>query len=144
MDLSDFSYVIAAIGGWLLAQLVKIVLSLGQDGISWQDLFTSGGMPSSHVALVTTTMMVIGLDQGFSSAIFGVMATLWGIVVYDAMGVRQATGENTKIIQRIMKQLKLGDQKRAYFLAIGHTPYQVLGGFVVGIVWGAAAYWLLF
>ena len=58
--------------------------------------------------------------------------------------VRQATGENTKIIQRIMKQLKLGDQKRAYFLAMGHTPYQVLGGFVVGIFWGGLTYWLLF
>ena len=144
MELSDFAYVLAAVGGWLLAQLVKIVLSLGQDGLSWRDLLTSGGMPSSHVVLVTTMMVVIGFDQGFNSALFGVVATLWGIVVYDAMGVRQATGENTKIIQRIMKQLKLGDQKRAYFLAIGHTPHQVLGGFIVGLLWGSFAYWLLF
>ena len=144
MAWSDFSYIIAAVGGWLSAQLVKVVLSLGQDGLSWRDFFTSGGMPSSHVALVTTMMVLIGLTQGFSSALFGVAVTLWGIVVYDAMGVRQATGENTKIIQRIMKQLKLGDQKRAYFLAMGHTPYQVLGGFVVGILWGGLTYWLLF
>ena len=62
MQWSDFSYVIAATGGWLLAQLVKVILSLGQDGLSWRDVFTSGGMPSSHVALVTTMMVVIGLD----------------------------------------------------------------------------------
>ena len=144
MELSNLVYLVAVLGAWLIAQLLKIGMSLGRDGVSWQDFLTSGGMPSSHVALVTSMLVIIGLGQGFDSAYFGIMLTLWGVVVYDSMGVRRATGENTRILEEISQLLKLGDQKRAYFLALGHTPYQVLGGFIVGLGWGLVAYWLLF
>ena len=143
MELSDFIYISAAVGAWLTAQAIKIILSLKQDGVSWQDLITSGGMPSSHVSLVTSVALVIALSEGIASPIFGVILTVWGVVVYDSMGVRRATGENTQMISQISDKLKLGDQKTAFYLALGHSPYQVLGGFIVGLLWGLLIYNLL-
>ncbi|MYB40129.1 divergent PAP2 family protein [Candidatus Saccharibacteria bacterium] len=141
--LNDFLYVITAAGAWLAAQAVKIAISLRQDGLSWQDLVTSGGMPSAHVALVTSMAVVIAMSEGPASPVFGVALTLWGVVVYDAVGVRRATGENTQIIRRIADKLKLGDQRTALHLALGHSPYQVFAGAVLGLGWGWLIYWLL-
>lgn len=138
----DLLYVATAGSSWVVAQIIKTAISLKQDGLSWHDLLTSGGMPSSHTTLVTSVTLVIGLNQGFDSAIFGLALTVWGVVIYDSLGVRRATGENSRILQNISQQLKLGDHKSALFMALGHTPYQVFGGLVLGVIWGFVANWL--
>ena len=144
MELSSLLYPITAFGAWLIAQGMKVVISLKHDeNLSWQDLIASGGMPSSHVALVTAVALVITLNEGWDSAIFGVILTLWGIVVYDSIGVRRATGENTKMISRMLAKLKIGDQQTALHLALGHTPFQAFAGFLVGLSWGFLVQWLL-
>ena len=143
MDISSYIYIITAIGGWLTAQGLKILLSAKQEGVNWLDLITSGGMPSSHTSLVTSLTLVIGLMEGLTSVSFGLSLMVWGIVVYDSMGVRRATGENTRILQKITDHLKLGDQKQAYYLALGHSPLQVLGGVINGIIWGSLIFWIL-
>ena len=146
MDLGNYIYIIGASGSWFIAQGLKIVISLKhryQGSISWQSLLTSGGMPSSHVSLVTTMVVLIGLGEGFDSALFGLTLAVWGVVIYDSMGVRRVTGENTQILRQITKQLKIGVSQKALFLALGHTPYQVLGGFIIGIIWSIFIYWLL-
>ena len=136
-------FIITAAGSWLAAQAVKIAISLRQDGLTWQDLVTSGGMPSAHVALVTSMAVAIAMAEGLASPLFGVMLTLWGVVVYDAVGVRRATGENTQIIRQVADKLKLGDQRTALHLAMGHSPYQVFAGAILGLGWGWLIYWLL-
>ena len=143
VEIGDFVYVITAAGAWLSAQIIKILISLKQNGVSWQDLVTSGGMPSSHVALVTSVALIIAFNEGPSSAVFGVVLALWGVVVYDSMGVRRATGENTQMLRRIADKLKLGDQKTALYMALGHTPYQVAGGLILGVCWGLLIHWLI-
>ena len=142
MEANNLIYIVTACGSWLITQIIKIFISLRQDGITWQDLFASGGMPSSHVALVTSVAVGVAMNEGLSSAIFGVILTLWGVVVYDSIGVRRATGENTKMIRQITDKLKLGDQQTALFLALGHTPYQAFVGFILGLAWGFAVHWL--
>ena len=141
--MSDWLYIVTGGGSWIIAQIFKIITSLRQDGLQWRDLFTSGGMPSSHTALISSMTLVIGLNQGFDSAIFGLAATVWGIVVYDSVGVRRATGENSRILQDISAKLKLGDQRAALYLALGHTPYQVVAGVALGLAWGFFTNWLL-
>ena len=137
MELSSFVYPITALGGWLIAQGMKILIFSKQNHALLQDLIASGGMPSSHVALVTAVAWVIGWREGFDSAIFGVILTLWGVVVYDSIGVRRATGENTKMIARMLAKLKIGEQRTALHLALGHTPFQAFAGFLVGLGWGS-------
>ena len=145
MEWGGFLYPATAAGAWLLAQAIKIIVSSSSKlpRISWQDLVTSGGMPSSHVALVTSMALVIGWNEGFDSAVFGVILTIWGVVLYDSVGVRRATGENTKMISRMLSKLKIGDQRTALHLALGHTPFQSFAGFLVGLGWGFLIQWLL-
>ena len=137
MELSSLTYPLAALGGWLIAQGLKILIFSKQNQNSLQDLIVSGGMPSSHVSLVTAVAWVVGWNEGFDSAIFGVILTLWGVVVYDSIGVRRATGENTKMISRMLAKLKIGEQRTALHLALGHTPFQAFAGFLVGLGWGS-------
>ena len=136
MDLSSYIYIIAALISWLVAQMIKFALSLHQDGLSWGDLFSSGGMPSAHASFVSSVAITVGLNEGFTSSTFGVALVLLGVVVYDAVGVRRATGENTKVLGDILKHMKIRRRETALHLALGHTPYQVAMGVLVGILCG--------
>ena len=143
MDLSSYIYIIAALVSWLVAQMIKFALSLHQDGLSWDDLLSSGGMPSAHASFVSSVALTVGLNEGFDSSTFGVALVLLGVVVYDAMGVRRATGENTKILGVILKYMKIRRSETALHLALGHTPYQVAVGVLVGIICGVGVHFLL-
>ena len=83
-NLVEYIYIIGAIGAWFIAQGLKALISFKhhyEGNVSWQRLVASGGMPSSHVSLVTTMAILIGLVEGFDTAIFGLMFTLSGIVI---------------------------------------------------------------
>lgn len=136
MELAEFKYVIAGAAGWLVAQALKFLIDLREDGFSVDDLFASGGMPSSHSSFVASVVVVIGISEGFDSAIFGLGLTLLGVVVYDAVGVRRATGENTKTLRAIVGQLKIKNHDTALTMALGHSPYQVIMGLFTGVITG--------
>ena len=104
-------------------------------------LWSTGGMPSSHSALVSALAISIGINAGFGSPIFAVALALAIVVMYDAAGVRQAAGKQAQKINRIVEELlsghSLNDERLRELL--GHTPFQV----TVGAVVGALAGWLL-
>ena len=56
-------------------------------------MWATGGMPSSHSALVVALAITVGIKTGFDSPLFAVSAVLAMIVMYDAAGVRQAAGK---------------------------------------------------
>jgi acid phosphatase family membrane protein YuiD len=76
-----------------VAQLSKLLIELVQHR-RWRPgvLFETGGMPSSHSALLTGTSAAIGWQQGFGDPLFALAATLAFVVLYDAAGVRRAAG----------------------------------------------------
>lgn len=143
LDPSVYIYIIAALVGWIVAQLIKFTLSLHQDGLSWGDLVSSGGMPSAHASFVSSVAITVGVHEGFESSVFGVALVLLGVVVYDATGVRRATGENTKVLGAILKHMKIRKRNTALHLALGHTPYQAAAGVLVGIICGLAVHLVL-
>ena len=58
------------------------------------------------------------------------------VVITDAMGVRWETGEQSKVINKIVKKLFAGnpeDTETALKELVGHTPLQVLMGVIVGV-----------
>lgn len=144
MNIESFVYVLSAFLGWLTAQAIKFVLSLRQDGLHFDDAFASGGMPSSHSSFMASITMVIGLIDGFDSGLFGLSFAILGIVVYDSIGVRRATGDNTLVIKKMMKQLKLKERENALHLAKGHKPVEVAVGLVVGALTGLILHSLVF
>ncbi len=70
-DLFSNTILLAGLTAWLLAQLLKIPTHyLVNHEWDFGLIFTSGGMPSSHTALMTATSLAIGLYDGFGTPLF--------------------------------------------------------------------------
>jgi len=133
--MSDYIYLIAPVAGWLVAQGIKFGLSLRKNGITWGDAVQSGGMPSSHTAFMVALATVIGYEVGFTSVAFAITAAITAIIIYDAMGVRYTTGQQTDAINELAKTNK-HVLKTNITVSRGHTPAEVIGGGIVGILVG--------
>lgn len=129
---------VAAVIGWFLAQALKIATHLAKYGEFIPRLFfSSGGMPSSHSSCTIALTTACAVQYGFSSPYFAISIILSSIVMYDAQGIRRAAGEHARIINKIAKDLKKGDTsyiQNDLKELLGHTPFQVLAGAVLGIV----------
>lgn len=136
---------IAGLIAWALAQLIKIPLDyLRTRRWNWALLFTTGGMPSSHSALVTATTLAIGLYHGFDHPTFALGVAITMIVTYDAAGVRQQAGIHAQRINVIFQELLRGHpvSERDLKIVLGHTPLEVTGGILLGLVI-ATSQWLV-
>ncbi len=111
------------------AQLLKILIYISKQGkLHWHDIFVTGGMPSSHSALVVGLATIIFLTEGLTTN-FLISIAIAAIVIRDAMGVRRSVGEEGQLIVRMMK--KLGIKTELHY-SLGHTPGQVLVGAFFG------------
>ena len=117
----------------VIAQLLKIGLLVLKHRQTFRlaDLFVTGGMPSAHSALVMGLVVSVYLTEGFST-LFVVSLVLTGITIRDAMGVRRTVGEEGRIIDEIIKRLKLKVPR--YHYSLGHRPDEVLVGCVIGVL----------
>ena len=116
----------------LLAQFFKIVFNLFTTGeIRFEIIFETGGMPSSHSALITGATSGIGYELGFDSSIFALAVAVALIVMYDASGVRKSSGIQAAEINKISKTL---DPKSETILKEnqGHTKTEVMVGSFLG------------
>ena len=130
---------ISSATGWVVAQLLKTIIDCTPNhGFSPERLVGSGGMPSSHSATVCALVVSSGICCGVSSSEFAVSFVLAAVVMYDAIGVRQETGKQAKLLNLILQQdlFKLKDQEFEEKLKefVGHTPLQVFAGAILGIV----------
>ncbi len=163
------------------AQLLKVLFTLVfTRRLVWERLVGAGGMPSSHAALTSSISVAMANKVGPTSPLFGLTMAFMAVVLYDAMGVRRAAGEQAKVLNRIVFEFlnlpflggqpvapeepsdeKQGDkldssadyalniqdtentdesQETAPLLSkelkefLGHTPLEVLGGCLVGIL----------
>jgi acid phosphatase family membrane protein YuiD len=135
---------ITCLVAWGLAQALKIPIEyLMRRRWNWALLFSMGGMPSSHSALVTSTALAVGLHSGFDTPVFALSVALAMVVVYDATGVRRQAGMQAKKINILVEELLKGHpvNEKALREVIGHTPLEALGGVVLGIL-VAVGLWL--
>ena len=130
-----WAIVIAAV----VAQGSKIILSVFLNNHSFHisDLAVTGGMPSSHSALVTSLALIVYLNEGFTTLFF-VSIVLAGIVIRDALGVRRTAGQEGQILKQLIKRSKLKVSKLHF--SLGHTPNQVLVGSIIGLASAALAF----
>jgi Uncharacterized protein conserved in bacteria len=135
----DNRVLVAAFLAWLIAQVSKAVLELiSRRKLVLSRLVSSGGMPSSHSALVTALATATGRQYGITTPVFAVAVVLACIVMYDAAGVRRAVSIQARILNQMIDEAFQGSpmaEKRLREL-IGHTPTQVLVGGLLGIVVG--------
>jgi acid phosphatase family membrane protein YuiD len=136
---------IAGITAWALAQIIKIPLDyLRTRKWNWALLFTTGGMPSSHSALMTATTLAVGLYFGLDHPMFALGVAITMIVTYDAAGVRQQAGIHAQRINVIFEELLRGHpiNERDLRVVLGHTPLEVAGGILLGLA-VATTQWII-
>ena len=143
----SWNYILSvSITGWCVAQVLKTLINIILIGrFDPERLWGAGGMPSSHSSTVCAMTVACGRYVGVHSPVFAVAAVLAIIVMYDAMGVRRETGEQAKGLNRLLTTWMESGAENMPFLAdkklkemVGHTPFEVLSGAVLGTVIGFA------
>ena len=134
----SWNYVlVTAVISSLLAQFTKVILNLIILGkFIPERLWGAGGMPSAHSATVCALLVATGRYCGTGSTEFALALVLAIIVMYDAMGVRRETGEQAKILNRMLSEWMDRESDEKLKEMVGHTPIQVLTGAIFGIAVG--------
>lgn len=140
MSIAGTSLEVIAVGvtAALGAQILKCIINLiVHKPVDFRILVHTGGMPSSHSALVASVATSVGLIDGYKSTTFAVAFALAAIVMYDAAGLRRAAGKMAGILNRITEDIYINrpdhvpDRLREL---LGHTPVEVIAGAIFGIL----------
>ena len=117
-----------------LAQVSKLLFELIFKQ-TWRPslLIETGGMPSSHSALVTGTAAGVGLQLGFDDPMFALASTIAFIVMYDASGIRRSAGLTAAKVNQISKvNTNQSSTENTLKESLGHTKTEVLVGSLIG------------
>lgn len=127
---------ITTVISWIVAQFIKLMISfIREKKFDFRWLVGTGGMPSSHVSGASCLSTAVGLQYGFESVYFALAASFAIVVMFDAQGVRRASGKQARILNKVMEDIywqgKIQEGRLREF--IGHTPIEVIAGFFLGI-----------
>ena len=128
---------------WFLSQAMKTIAALFSRSIKgYKDAFSllfwkTGGMPSSHAALVFSLVACLGFNEGVTSNIFLFSLVVAVITARDALGVRRSSGLQARTLNNLgAKFAELNPEYK--FKPIkeiqGHSPSQVIAGCILGII----------
>ncbi|MDR1930593.1 MAG: divergent PAP2 family protein [Treponema sp.] len=137
---------LSALWSWFFAQLVKtLIFLLRSRKKSLRDTFETlmwrtGGMPSSHSALVSSMAAAVAFYEGIDTNLFAVTLMLALIIIRDSLGVRRSSGIQSRMINLLGRQVaeKLKTDYRPIKEINGHTPLEVAVGVLLGIFIAAA------
>jgi acid phosphatase family membrane protein YuiD len=144
------SIVLSALTSWLLSQLMKGIIALLRirkkvfrevlETLLWR----TGGMPSSHAAVVTSMTASVAFNEGLGSNLFAVSLFVAMVVMRDAMGVRRAVGLQARAFNFFIRLVteKHGIEFHPVKEIQGHAPLEVIVGALFGIFISAAYAWL--
>jgi acid phosphatase family membrane protein YuiD len=130
------------------AQVFKVLLILLIER-RWRPaaFMETGGMPSSHSAMVAALTTGIGLTQGVSSPLFAASAVFALIVMYDATGVRHSSGMQARLLNELVDELRAvvreGFAPLPLRVLLGHTYLEVGIGTLLGVGAGFFAFTVL-
>ena len=134
-----------------VAQVIKIIIDIiTKKKVTIASIWATGGMPSSHSALVCALTVGTIKIYGLSSPIFAITLMFSLIVIRDALGVRRQVGEHAKALNAIFREFvelvekqepakqKADKFGKIFSEMVGHSPLQVLMGSILGIAIGIA------
>ncbi len=151
-----------AVISWFVAQVIKTALNWAANGhLNLERLTGSGGMPSSHSSFVVSLAIGMARVEGYQSPLFAMTLVFAAVVMYDAMGVRRAAGEQAKTLNHLIGNFQdffeflkdhplldfddeefsadadddmTGENRKMLKEFLGHTPLEVLAGALLGIL----------
>jgi acid phosphatase family membrane protein YuiD len=141
-EILDNRVLLVSLSASLSAQLLKLLLVYIQSHeFKPHVLFETGGMPSSHSALVAALATGIGRSQGWGTTQFAIASVFAFIVMYDAAGIRLAAGKQARVLNQLIVEVFEDDHALTVDPLkelLGHTPIQVLVGAILGVLlmWG--------
>lgn len=127
-----------------LAQFLKpFTYRIRKGEFDWRHIAETGGMPSSHSAMVAALTTGFGLEHGFDSPIFAIAVVFTLIVTYDAAGVRQQAGHHARALNLIVAEVLSGHpiEEIRFEEVIGHSRIEVFAGVLFGV--GVMLLWKL-
>ena len=133
------TYLLAPVVAWVIAQAAKLALtSIRQRRLNLRVLAETGGMPSSHTAIVAGLTTGVGKHAGLGSPDFAIALLFTFVVMYDAAGLRRAAGRQAEVLNRLVEDLvhMRGVQEARLRELLGHTPFEVLIGALIGLAVG--------
>ena len=137
-ELVQNKILLSAVSAWLIAQILKTMIHtwFTKDFVA-ERLVGGGGMPSSHSATVCALCTATAIEFGSAGFEFAMAAIFALVVMYDAIGVRQETGKQAKVLNDMIELFthmgKNVDVEKQLKEFIGHTPLQVFCGGILGI-----------
>ncbi len=129
----DWTYIAAPFLAWLAAGSLKFLINSARVS---KPAFTAvglGGFPSNHSSIVSTVVTLVGLREGFGP-VFAVALALAFIVILDALDLRRKLGLQAAALNLLAQ--RSGQTDLSLREKLGHTPLEVLGGIVLGILLG--------
>jgi len=140
IDIIRNPVLISSLMASFLAQILKLPLEyLRTKEWNWSLMLSTGGMPSSHSAMVTAAAAGIGHYMGFDTPAFGLAFAVATVVIYDATNIRRQAGFHAQQINRIINEFIQGKSKpiveyQELKEVLGHSPLEALGGIILGIL----------
>ena len=130
------------LSAWIIAQTVKVTIGvIRQKRFDFRWFVGTGGMPSSHAAGASCLATAVGLEYGFGTVHFALAAAFALVVMFDAQGVRRASGKQARILNKITEDIywqgRIDEDKLREL--IGHTPIEVIVGLLLGVLIAAVA-----
>lgn len=122
----------------LAAQMMKFVsFSIKERKPMFHALISTGGMPSSHSALVTALTASIYLYRGVD-LYFAISLTLALVVIHDSMGIRLEASKHAMMLNQISEKIGLEteyiNKGNPLKEPLGHFPIEVFAGVLLGIL----------
>lgn len=137
LEFSQNKILITTLSAWLIAQTIKVTIGvIREKKFDFRWFVGTGGIPSSHTAGASCLATIIGLEQGFDTVFFALAASFALVVMFDAQGVRRAAGKQAKVLNKITEDIywKGRINETRLLELVGHTPFEVIIGFLLGVV----------
>jgi len=132
----EYKFFLIPLLALVINQILKLIIFLVKGQFSWSQIFSYGGMPSSHTALATSLLITMSYFRGLNSPEFAIALIMAIVIVKDAAGIRRKLGKQAAIINHLIK--KLPDKEEYKFPVLnerfGHSNIEILMGFLISIV----------
>jgi len=127
--------IVSAVTAQILKYLLKLIINKKSD---FTLLFTTGNMPSSHSALVSTLAMSVLIYENYQVTLsFVITFVLAAIVIHDAFGVRYESGKHAILLNEIKGKLNMVEDysftEKKLKESLGHKPFEVFVGVTLGV-----------
>ena len=140
MTPSTWVYVAAPVVAWVVAGSIKFAINSLLARRPAFDQIGYGGLPSTHMTIVSTMATLIAMREGMGSAAFGAAIALMAIVGIDALSLRRHIGLQARSINEILRERERPTPHRE---RIGHSLVELAAGVIVGIGCAAALHRLI-